>query len=91
MGFQNVRDVVFVVDRFDDALRSNLTATQLTSTLLALNLNDAGAVHAEVRRCNNRCNGNDVDVSIRTVRATGRNLEDVQNINVKFTISDTVG
>lgn len=90
MALVNVKDVTFVVDQYDTALRSGLTVAQLVTTMQTLDMNNQTAVYAAIRRCNNRCNENVINVNLATVRASGTAPEDVQVINFNFKIDGVI-
>ncbi len=86
MAFTDVRDTQIAVRQF--SLSNGVSVADLQRRITSLNINDAGAVQAEVKRCNNRCNGNDVDVSVKTLALTpdGTGQLPSQTFSVKFKI-----
>lgn len=70
MGIILTDNVSVTLTSFKDELQDGMSVCELEKRLKALDPNDADAVAKEVKRCNNRCNGNDVDVSIKALKVT---------------------
>lgn len=66
---KNVTGENLVVGSFSEELASNkLSFQDFQQRLATLDFNDAEALQKETARCSNRCNGNDVDVELKTIQ-----------------------
>jgi hypothetical protein len=91
MALTNVTTPNFTVGSVSSQLSNNLTPTQLQNRLSNLDLTSSTAVYQEVSRCNDRCSGNDVDVSVTALSRNPDDQNPITTIQVSFHDSDSTG
>lgn len=74
-----------IVTSFSDEL-GGLSIRQLEKTLAGLDLKDTEQVTKEVKRCNDRCNGNKVDVALKVKQFDPEMGLQVRDVNLKFIV-----
>ncbi len=74
------------VTSFKDALSNGITVCELEKIIAKIDPNNPDATAKEIERCNNRCNGNDVDAVIKTTKTTSGG-EQTQEIKFKGKIN----
>ena len=90
MALVNVEGEYLIVGSFTDEFESgSLTLTELQNRLTSLDLNNDEQVGTEARRCNNRCNGNEVeaDVKVSPMLAGGGSGGDQDNPGETFRLA----
>lgn len=83
MSIRMTKSTEVTVGTFQNQLSNGLGVSQLESTLQNLDVSDSTAVAKEVRRCNRRCSGNDVDVDVSAIK-TINGASSVSNISMSF-------
>lgn len=91
MALTNVATPKFTVGSVSSQLSNNLTPTQLQTRLSNLDLTSSTAVYQEVSRCNDRCSGNDVDVSVSALSRNPDDQNPITTIQVSFHDDSTAG
>ncbi len=84
-SLKNVSGENLTVGSFSEEFSDRkLTFREFQERLSTLDLNDGEALKRESARCSNRCNGNDLDVEIKTLQTLNPSKPTVGDVSQSF-------